>query len=192
MNKQALVFAIAVTIVTPCVVQAAPLSPSISQQTVAQLSAAQRGALIRQIVHVWGPYVEQVHRTSKGAWAKRMQLTFDAATDSNLQRAAGMKTFQGMVDALTGQWMSDAQVIDSLSIQAQVLGSTPGPALLGSTTADLVYTPLAPCRIADTRTVGGPITSGTSRGFHGYTATNFATQGGTTRAIAESRRTPRH
>jgi hypothetical protein len=31
----------------------------------------------------------------------------------------------------------------------------------------------------DTRVVGGPIAGGTSRGFHGFTATDFSAQGGT-------------
>ncbi len=143
-----------------------------------QLSPAQRDAIVAQIVRRWGTFVLDVHKTSIDAWVARMHQTFAAANDTNLQRAVGMRTFQGMMDALTGQRLSDAQVMDSLVTQAQVLKSGPGPALLGSTTADLVYTPLAPCRIADTRVVGGPIASRTSRGFDGFTATNFAAQGG--------------
>ena len=183
MNKHTLVIAVAVAIATVGVAQAGPvnggLSPSQTSNSSAQLSPAQRGALVAQIVRAWGPFVKQVHGTSVGAWAGRMQSTFNVATDSNLQRAAGMKTFQGMMDALVGQHLTDAQVTDSLATQAQVLHSGPSTALLGSTTADLVYTPLAPCRIADTRNVGGPISGGFSRGFKGYSATNFAAQGGT-------------
>ncbi len=183
MKKHLLVIAVAACFATAGIAQAAPTS---SVQPVqnhptgvsAQLSAAQRSALVAQIVRAWGPFVQQVHQTSAAAWAGRMQGTFAAATDSNLQRAAGMKTFQGMMDALVGQHLTDAQVTDSLATQALVLKSGVRPALLGSTTADLVYTPVAPCRIADTRNVGGPIASGFSRNFRGYTAGNFAFQGG--------------
>ncbi len=184
MTKHLLVIAVAACFATAGIVQAAPTSGGPAQGhpigSSAQLSAVQRGALVAQLVRTWGPFVQQVHQTSVGAWANRMQATFSASTDSNLQRAAGMKTFQGMMDALTGIHLTDAQVTDSLATQAQVLKSGNRPALLGSTTADLVYNPLAPCRIADTRIVGGAISGGFFRAFHGYTSTNFATQGGNT------------
>jgi len=179
MNKHLLVIAVAACFATIAVAQAAPTSGGQPVgHSSAQLSAAQRGTLVAQIVRTWGPFVQRVHGTGVGVWAERMQSTFNVATDSNLQRAAGMKTFQGMMDALVGQHLTDAQVTDSLATQAQVLKSGAKPALLGSTTADLVYTPLAPCRIADTRNVGGPISGGFSRDFRGYTSTNFAFQGG--------------
>ena len=49
---------------------------------------------------------------------------------------------------------------------------------LGDLNADLVYTPLNPCRILDTRNVGGPLAANVARTFDGY-STNFASQGGT-------------
>ena len=51
---------------------------------------------------------------------------------------------------------------------------------LGNTTQDVVFTPLTPCRIADTRVAGGPIAADTTppRTFIGFTATNFSAQGG--------------
>ena len=179
MKQYLLGIAIAVATATIGVASAAPMKgatwiPIVS----AQLSPQQRGAIVDQIVRKWGPFVQTVHKTSVAAWAKRMGATFAAANDATLQRAAGMRTFQGMMDALTGQQISDARVMDSLATQAQVLGSSPHQALLGSTASDLVYTPLAPCRIADTRNVGGPVTSGATRNFRGYTASNFAFQGG--------------
>jgi len=180
MNKHTLVIAVAVAIASVGVAQAGPTATAPQTQSIAaQLSPAQRSALVAQIVRAWGPYVQKVYGTNPGVWASRMQGTFAATTDGNLQRAAGMKTFQGMVGRLTGQQLSDGQVVESLATQAQVLHSGPSTALLGSTTADLVYTPLAPCRIADTRNVGGPISGGFSRGFKGYSATNFSAQGGT-------------
>ena len=180
MKEQLLVIAMAMATATVGVASAAPMKGAAWVPIVsAQLSPQQRRVIVDQIVRKWGPFVESVHKTSASAWTKRMGGTFAAANDANLQRAAGMKTFQGMMDALTGQQVSDARVMASLATQAQVLGSSPHQALLGSTASDLVYTPLAPCRIVDTRVIGGPITGGTSRGFHGYTSTNFSAQGGT-------------
>jgi hypothetical protein len=53
----------------------------------------------------------------------------------------------------------------------------PAPSFLGSSQADLSYTPLTPCRIIDTRAAGGPIAAGTSRSFKA-TAASFSGQGG--------------
>jgi hypothetical protein len=184
MKKHTLLIAIAACFATAGVANAAP--PIIAPAQVhpasssAQLSTAQRSAIVARIVRTWGAYVQLVHGTSAGAWAQRMQATFGAATDSNLQRAAGMKTFQGMMDALVGQHLTDAQVNDALATQAQVLESGAKPALLGSTTADLTFTPLANCRIVDTHVVGGPITGGFTRSFKAHTTTDFTAQGGAT------------
>src|ERR1039458_3637196 len=38
-------------------------------------------------------------------------------------------------------------------------------AVLGSYNSDMVYTPVTPCRIVDTRKAGGPITASTTRDF---------------------------
>ena len=56
-------------------------------------------------------------------------------------------------------------------------GAALSPELLGDVTDDLVYTPVTPCRIADTRYGGGPITAGTSRSFD-VDGSNFSGQGG--------------
>jgi len=182
MKKHPLLIAVAVCFAMAAVAGAA--APVITPAQVhpasgsAQLSAAQRSAIVARIVRTWGAYVQLVRGTSAGAWAQRMQATFSAATDGNLQRAAGMKTFQGMMDALVGQHLTDAQVNDALATQAQVLGSGATPALLGSTTADLTFTPLANCRIVDTQVVGGPITGGFTRSFRAHTTTDFTAQGG--------------
>lgn len=50
---------------------------------------------------------------------------------------------------------------------------------VGDTGADLVYTPLSPCRIIDTRLAGGVLLGGTSRSFLVTGSTGFAAQGGT-------------
>lgn len=57
--------------------------------------------------------------------------------------------------------------------------STTASAQLGSLSADLVFTPVTPCRIVDTRNAGagGPITGGTSRAFIGW-GNNYTAQGG--------------
>ena len=55
------------------------------------------------------------------------------------------------------------------------------PVKLGSTTTDQTFVPIAPCRIVDTRNVGGRIAAGTTRNFYFYSnafAYNWGNQGG--------------
>ena len=52
-----------------------------------------------------------------------------------------------------------------------------GPGNLGDSQADLVYSPVAPCRIIDTRLAGGPIAGGATRSFR-VTGTDLSAQGG--------------
>jgi hypothetical protein len=52
---------------------------------------------------------------------------------------------------------------------------------LASATSDLVFVPIVPCRIVDTRNVGGPIAAGTQVNFYYYDATgttSWSAQGG--------------
>lgn len=53
-------------------------------------------------------------------------------------------------------------------------------AALGSSNSELVFVPLPPCRIIDTRKAGGPIAAGTTRSFQVAGITEFGPQGGTT------------
>ena len=59
-----------------------------------------------------------------------------------------------------------------------LLGFTPTPPVLAADSS-LVYSPVAPCRIFDTRNTGGPIAAGTSEDFYVYgDATTMFGQGG--------------
>jgi hypothetical protein len=51
---------------------------------------------------------------------------------------------------------------------------------LGDTIDDLVYTPITPCRIVDTRNAIGALAANTARGYDGYTTSTFVAQGGAT------------
>ncbi len=57
------------------------------------------------------------------------------------------------------------------------LVTQPGPASLGDFADDLVYTPVPPCRIADTRIAGGQISGGTVRQFDAD-GSDLSAQGG--------------
>src|SRR5262245_24623832 len=55
----------------------------------------------------------------------------------------------------------------------------PIPRALGDPAADLVFSPVNPCRIIDTRLAGGPIAGGTQRSFVVTGSADFEAQGGT-------------
>jgi hypothetical protein len=52
------------------------------------------------------------------------------------------------------------------TVQKRGSGVLPIPESLGDSQADLVYTPVIPCRIIDTRVAGGAIPANTTRDFH--------------------------
>jgi hypothetical protein len=58
------------------------------------------------------------------------------------------------------------------------VGQSISPEALGSFGSDLVYTPVTPCRIVDTRNAGGVIAAGLTRTFDVDNTTSFAGQGG--------------
>jgi hypothetical protein len=67
---------------------------------------------------------------------------------------------------------------------ADVVGYYARPVALGTSNKDLVYTPVTPCRIMDTRNPGansGILNAGSQRGFYGWT-TSYASQGGSSTA----------
>jgi hypothetical protein len=151
------------------------------------LAPQERGALARQFVQKWGGYVQRVYGTPVGTWSKRMVSTFVAADPTNFRNALQRDTFEGAVAELTGTGhrLSDDRVIDRYaraSLDAPRAAKTaPGTKALGSTTGDLVFTAVTPCRVVDTRVAGGAIAANSSRAFLGLSVsagTGFAFQGG--------------
>ncbi len=149
------------------------------------VTPAERGAMTRAYVLKWGPYVEKVYNVPVGVWAKRMVPTFARADANNFRNALQRTTYEGASATLSGLGMklSDDQVIDSMA-RASLLpnGSLSQAAAkaLGNATSDLVFTPITPCRILDTRLAGGAIAGGFSRDFNTVVGSggNFSSQGG--------------
>jgi hypothetical protein len=168
-----------------------PLSAVAAQKLVSveanagPVTAAQRGAMARAYVLKWGPYVQAVYKVPVGVWAKRMVPTFAGADASNFRRALQRTTYEGASAELSGvgRKLSDEQVIDTMaraSLAPRVTQSQMAAAKLGDAAADLVYTPITPCRILDTRVAGGAIASNASRDFNAVVGSggNFSSQGG--------------
>ena len=89
----------------------------------------------------------------------------------NLIVVGDAPTFKAMMSALaTGRPVPAGPVPDSQN-------QTSLPDALGDTIDDLVYTPVTPCRIVDTRNAGGVISAGTTRDFD-VDGSSFTGQGG--------------
>ncbi|MCA0394535.1 MAG: hypothetical protein LCH70_10550 [Proteobacteria bacterium] len=121
-----------------------------------------RDELSGAIVREWASSGAVRDSVSQGEWSQRMASVLQNADIVNLERAASAVDFNSMNKALMGN-------ANSLAPSAHKIGQA------GS---DLVYTPLTPCRIVDTRIVGGPILANSSRGFVAFTSTDFTAQGG--------------
>ncbi len=147
-------------------------------------SPQERGALTRQFVTKWGAYVQRVYGVPVGVWSKRMVPNFVTADTTNFRNALKRDTFEGAMAELggTGRRLTDNQAIDRLAKLAPG-ASASGPnavvAKFGDLNQDLVYTPIQPCRILDTRvTAAGQIAANSTRNFVAINASSFTGQGG--------------
>jgi hypothetical protein len=141
------------------------------------LTSKQRGQMARDFVLKWGPYFQQTYHQPIGRWAIKQARIFGTADADNLRDAMRKTTLESAFLAMRGQSMSDAEIAVFVSQKGMIK-----PRALGDLAADLVFTPLPPCRIFDTRSVGGQIASGSTRSFDTYpfsSNTNFVYQGGT-------------
>lgn len=152
--------------------------------SVAKISPAERGRLTQQFVTKWGAYVQRVYNVPVGTWAKRMVPNFVSVDADNFRNALKRETFEGAMAELggAGSRVSDSQVVDRLAKSALGVSTNSASvavAKFGDLNQDLVYTPLQPCRIIDTRTTGaGQIAANSTRSFVAINASNFSGQGG--------------
>lgn len=150
----------------------------------ARLSAQQRGEMISRFVMKWGVYVEATYGTDARTWAMRLVPQFAKGDAANLRRALGRGTYEGAMAELDGigRRLSDAQIIDRFARMDTRKVVKPGDIalkVLGDAEADLVYTPIQPCRIIDTRsTVAGQIAANSTRSFSVRGLANYTSQGG--------------
>ncbi len=167
---------------------AGPMPPGVlpakqAPQAAATTAAAkpavrERAQMTRAFSTKWGKYVQRVYGVPADVWTQRMAPNFAKADPDNLRNALARDTFEGAMAELggAGNRLSDDKAIDVL---AAANGGTPTPQTLGALGNDLVYTPIAPCRILDTRsTAAGAIAGNSTRSFVAINASNFTSQGG--------------
>jgi hypothetical protein len=144
-------------------------------------SDADTSSMLSEFVKKWGPYVQANFGADVDAWGERMALRYAKADATNLRDALLRDTFEGAMATLNGrgQRASDAEISGTKSAAADGLNASSLTELLGSLSNDLVYTPVQPCRIIDTRNTGaGAINANTTRSFVAINASNFTGQGG--------------
>lgn len=125
-----------------------------------------RARLGQEIVRKWSAHVGKTYRMDPEVWAREMAPAFSEATMEELVAAAAAPDFNSMSQLMLGrQPLAGAQDSD-------------GTLALGDVATDLVFVPIAPCRIIDTRLAGGPIIAGGTRHFDVTAVTDYAFQGG--------------
>lgn len=149
----------------------------------ATASPVDRGVWIRRFVLKWGAYAERTYGIDVRVWSQRMVPTFARGDADNLREALRRDTFEGALAALggLGHRIGDDPILDAFATSAPGTPAQriPGVAkALGDLALDLVYTPIQPCRIVDTRNAGGAIAAGDTRNYRVAGKTSFADQGG--------------
>lgn len=148
--------------------EGAPGTRQASSGSQAETRQLSRKQAVYELVLKWGPEAARAQSRSVHDWANSMVPLFGTADVANLNKALAAKSYTGMVNALTGTQAPST---------AKLIGIT--PMSLGSTTSDLVFTPLPSCVIVNTTKPGsgGAMTAGSVRHLKASGA-SFVTQGG--------------
>lgn len=126
----------------------------------AMAASPSRDELARAIVRKWSSHVDKTFPIGAARWASEMAPAFAEASLEELKAAADATSFDTMTMVLLGGSIGD------------------GTSALGDPATDLVYVPVTPCRLFDTRLAGGQIAANSVRGFDVTAVTNFNFQGG--------------
>lgn len=129
-----------------------------------------------QIVKKWGTHVQNTYSLPARSWAMEMVPLFKTSSLADMQLAAEAKSFDAMNDALLKTKVANTGRPVATAETGRTVSTTK---ILGALSNDLVYTPIQPCRILDTRsTAAGAIATNTTRSFVGINASSFTSQGG--------------
>lgn len=162
-------------LVATCLALALPtLSMSMDAEAAGKGQRGPRGELVHQIVMKWGSHVQEAYRANVGEWASDMVPVFAKANLDTLRRAAEAPSFDAMNEAFVGNTQSSSRAQNILMSDS---GQMPVKTL-GEVANDLVFVPITPCRIVDTRLAGGQIAANTVRSFDVTAVNDYSFQGG--------------
>lgn len=182
LNRMALAIALSIIIVPDIVAADSGVSDAIEMQALIQQSQ-QHQQKLQSILNDKAGYVAVIVQKwedsarASGRWDQNYANDLSGALmnlqPENLLAAGEAPSYEAMREVLATGRVSRAVVPGTL-------GSATNESLneaLGHFSSDLVYTPVAPCRIVDTRLGGGRINAGSTRTFD-VDGTNFSAQGG--------------
>lgn len=124
-----------------------------------------RAELTYQIVKKWAPHVKEAYSIPVKQWASEMVPLFLQSPMTSMQNAADARTFEAMNNVL-------------LNAPTGVGYKPAGTKTLGEVANDLVFVPITPCRIIDTRLAGGQMTGNSVRHFDAAAVSDYSFQGG--------------
>lgn len=138
----------------------------------------ERRAQLDLFVAKWGGFVQQVYKIDPLVWATRMAGEFMAADPYNVADAINRTSFDGALAALAGRGYKVSDTAPRSLPAGTMRADSLALPRLGSVGSDLVFTPIAPCRIVDTRLAGGVIAANSERAFIGSGEPSYTFQGG--------------
>jgi hypothetical protein len=127
-----------------------PIVPEVAE--VPDFTFTDKSAYVEDVIYRWKNEAAQHFIPSE--WANEMRYALTVATPEQLAAANRAKSLQEVRRILGA---ADGVTADSLEIS---------PDAIGSQDTDLVFFPLQPCRIIDTRLVGGMIAANSNRSFY--------------------------
>ncbi|MFY2763264.1 hypothetical protein [Arenimonas sp. MALMAid1274] len=127
---------------------------------------AERARLSQALVKKWGNYVAATYKIPSRTWAAEMAPAFAEATLEELGAAAKAEDYDSVSRLILGQAPTGREA------------NVSNPKALGDTATDLVFVPIPPCRLFDTRLAGGQIAANTVRGFDVTAVSDYSFQGG--------------
>lgn len=136
-------------------------------------TAVDRGALAAEVLETWADFRIPVDANNSTPWGNvDLRAWVKVATVEQLLAARLATTFDGVVTALRSGASKFTGAV------ALVAGQPVTTNALGNLTADLVYTPLTPCRIIDTRSPTPAILGPNNGRQFGIVSTDYSAQGG--------------
>ncbi|SDD58394.1 hypothetical protein [Aquimonas voraii] len=162
---------------------ALPLAPAAAAEPAAgrELSPSedQAAEAIRLgLMETWSKRLQSSGLSNLEAWQQEMQLLMDGASLEALTRASSASSYVGLIAALQ-ELRLDSESATEAALKLSVRsGLDPMAKALGDPDRDLVFVPVTPCRIIDTRVAGGPIAANTTRNFDITATSSYAAQGG--------------
>src|SRR5438874_872513 len=126
-----------------------------------------RATVVERIVGEWG---ERLARSNAGVSTPQLREILSGLRSDHLLAASLAGSVEGLRDVV-----SAALVRSDVAVATGLMHTK----ALGDTTFDLVYTPVVPCRIVDTRSGGGGVFAPqTQRNWRAFSILGFASQGG--------------